>query len=324
MKKDNSRKDAEQRPEFWEDSIILAFRDLQWIHKNRANFDLAARFQQAIATRSCTSSLLKKVIKGLTEASNPPALLAKLDGNAESASGDVLTSSNQRFFLFEFKADKGSVRSEKVKSVFQHIRSLYENNKLKGHKFVTLSRRGHHVVYPVLDDDITPGNRKDGLLAIHRVKLQTRTYFDGVVLGDVPKSPLPVEWWEKEQIAENLLYAAVNSNSFGLNIFEMSAYLRLLIELHGEDSGHPIKIVLASNEGFFWPGGSLSRLHEMAQYFDLSQNLVNEANKNFTKDGVQVENVAELYEQLKDLLPESPNPGDNAPEFHIPGSKGPI
>lgn len=36
----------------------------------------------------------------------PPALLAKLDGNAESASGDVLTSVEKRFFLLELKASE--------------------------------------------------------------------------------------------------------------------------------------------------------------------------------------------------------------------------
>lgn len=85
----------------WEDSLIVALRDLQWIRKNRATLYEMRRHGKA-ATDAERAAIQAKV-KDLPV---PPALLAKLDGNAESASGDVLTSVEKRFFLLELKASE--------------------------------------------------------------------------------------------------------------------------------------------------------------------------------------------------------------------------
>lgn len=48
----------------------------------------------------------------------PPSLLAKLDGNAETVSGDVLTGYRGRFLLLEFKSSKSLCVTEKETSRF--------------------------------------------------------------------------------------------------------------------------------------------------------------------------------------------------------------
>ena len=81
----------------WEDTLILAFRDMQWIKK----------IQNPEYTRR-------------QELAEPPALMIKLDGNAETAAGDIIAGINQRYFLFEFKSALTGLKAEEKK----HVRLL--------------------------------------------------------------------------------------------------------------------------------------------------------------------------------------------------------
>lgn len=80
----------------WEDTVILAFRDLQW-----------HRWHEAF-------------LKG-TALQPSPADLHKLDYDAESAFGDVLTSQDDRFFVFEFKAVRDGHLDERGKGLFERL-----------------------------------------------------------------------------------------------------------------------------------------------------------------------------------------------------------
>lgn len=66
---------------------------------------------------------------------------------AESASGDVLSSSASRFFLLEFKASEAALSSENGKFVFNCLTSIASENR-DNKVFLELLRRGHHALYP--------------------------------------------------------------------------------------------------------------------------------------------------------------------------------
>ncbi|MBR8082608.1 hypothetical protein KDX23_07595 [Burkholderia vietnamiensis] len=86
----------------WEDTVIIAFRDLQW-HRWRAAVQKArGRKRTALLAAS-------------------PADLHKLDHDAESAFGDVLTSQGARYFLFEFKAVRDGHVDERGKGMFERL-----------------------------------------------------------------------------------------------------------------------------------------------------------------------------------------------------------
>ncbi|PQV53352.1 hypothetical protein [Paraburkholderia sp. BL21I4N1] len=86
----------------WEDTVIIAFRDLQW-HRWRVAVQKARGAKRT----------------ALLAAS--PADLHKLDHDAESAFGDVLTSQGARYFLFEFKAVRDGHVDERGKGMFERL-----------------------------------------------------------------------------------------------------------------------------------------------------------------------------------------------------------
>ncbi|WP_186083164.1 hypothetical protein [Burkholderia gladioli] len=87
----------------WEDTVIIAFRDLQWHHwrEEVANAESEDERAALLATS--------------------PADLHKLDHDAESAFGDVLTSQGARYFLFEFKAVRDRHVKEHGKGMFERL-----------------------------------------------------------------------------------------------------------------------------------------------------------------------------------------------------------
>ncbi|MBJ9659137.1 hypothetical protein [Burkholderia gladioli] len=87
----------------WEDTVIIAFRDLQW-HRWRESVTEAASDAERTALLATS-----------------PADLHKLDHDAESAFGDVLTSQGARYFLFEFKAVRGRHVREHGKGMFERL-----------------------------------------------------------------------------------------------------------------------------------------------------------------------------------------------------------
>ncbi|WP_152236274.1 hypothetical protein [Xanthomonas sp. LMG 12460] len=137
----------------WEDTVVTALRDAQWLR--------CARWKSPAAAF-------------------PPGFV-KLDGNAESAIGDVVYSSGERYFVFEVKARRLGIRDEWVGSDDKRPKLAYRSlarywNRLEelsswGEEddqeeddqkersallsFFKLSLAGHHFVYwdEWLDDD---------------------------------------------------------------------------------------------------------------------------------------------------------------------------
>ncbi|MBB5876136.1 hypothetical protein [Xanthomonas sp. 3498] len=68
----------------WEDTVVTALRDAQWL----------------------------RCARGRSPATAFPPGFVKLDGNAESAVGDVVYASGERYFVFEVKARRSGIRDE--------------------------------------------------------------------------------------------------------------------------------------------------------------------------------------------------------------------
>ncbi|WP_322024370.1 hypothetical protein [Burkholderia sp. BCC1977] len=239
----------------WEDSLIVALRDLQWIRKNKAVLDEMRRYGKAMTDADKVAIRAK-----VDDLPAPPALLAKLDGNAESASGDVLTSVEKRFFLLELKASEAALQSEKKKFVYACLTSVDPENE-EDRLLLELSRRGHHFLYPLVDSASNSG--PSGFLPVHRVILTTRTYYDAVAHGAAAAEPIA---------ASDLLW---NRRELGLRLHEMAAYLNALSTVHkGGTASHPIKVVVTSAgeddelDNFVWPCADLTQFVEFTAYFD--------------------------------------------------------
>ncbi|USJ00836.1 hypothetical protein MUG10_00800 [Xanthomonas prunicola] len=90
----------------WEDTVVTALRDIQWMHA------------------------LGKNLPSVT----PPGFV-KLDGNAESALGDVLYSANDKYFVIEVKSSVDDICTEwggdsaksKPKLVYQSLAERWHN-----------------------------------------------------------------------------------------------------------------------------------------------------------------------------------------------------
>lgn len=132
---------AKGRARLWEDSIVIALRDMQWM--NYLNTEEPKRL--------CNGD---PRLRGVV----PPGF-AKLDGNAESRIGDVtMLTEDERFFVFEFKSERLRVRDEwrkggafKPKKVYRRLSALVNdvnNERLgKSARDLELSLRGHYFVY---------------------------------------------------------------------------------------------------------------------------------------------------------------------------------
>lgn len=132
---------AKGRARLWEDSIVVALRDMQWM--NYLNTEKSKRLGDG-------DPRLRGVV--------PPGF-AKLDGNAESRIGDVtLLTEDERFFIFEVKSERVRIRDEwrkggafKPKKVYRRLSALVNdvNNEGLGKsaRNLELSLRGHYFVY---------------------------------------------------------------------------------------------------------------------------------------------------------------------------------
>lgn len=220
----------------WEDTLILAFRDMQWIKK----------IQNPEYTKR-------------QELAKPPALMIKLDGNAETAAGDILAGINQRFFLFEFKSAPTGFKSEEKKQVHQRLVNAGSEDNYD-EELLELSRRGHFLVYP--QPKGADNKSCESFALLHRLDLWCAPYCYLVELKQYPKSFR--ESGDPRQMLESIFY----DQSHGLDVDEISHYLQLLADQAEEEGGNdelPLKAVIASPNGLFWPAGSLSAFKEFVQ-----------------------------------------------------------
>lgn len=212
----NAKQKADSKGDPWEDALILAFRDMQWIRKIQSANNLAAL-------------------------AKPPALFAKLDGRAETASGDILTGHKGKFFLLEFKSSKAQLAREKnTKSVYAVLANpdLPEDCR-------RLSVQGHFVVYPEVEVGSTS---VQSMLPVHGVHLMCMPYL-------ALKTKEHVKSLNTDRL-DNVFYG----EWLGLSLVEMSNYLANLVSMaeDGDGEGTPIKAVIANSDGLFWPVGDLS------------------------------------------------------------------
>lgn len=213
----------------WEDTLILAFRDMQWIRQ-----------------------ILNSTNESIEDLAQPPSLMAKLDGNAESAAGDILAGYRQRYFLFEFKSSESLLSTEKGKSVHTLLGDLqYSEQEV----LIDLSERGHFLVYP----QIKPGRRQTSpsFLPVHWVNLICVPYYFMVSEG------LHARLEERSEKLEEVFYREEG----GLSLEEIAFYLRVLAGANEKSGGGdtPLKAVIASPSGMLWPIGDLSDFMSFAK-----------------------------------------------------------
>lgn len=216
----------------WEDTLILAFRDMQWIKK----------------IQSSTTDDKQELAK-------PPALMIKLDGKAETAAGDILAGINRRYFLFEFKSARSAFKAEEKKHVYQRLVDAHSSSPCE-EELLDLSLRGHFLVYPHPRDKDSKSLESFALL--HRLDLRCVPY----CVLTIPE-PTP-EIANLYLMLDDTFY----SDDSGLNVEEISLYLQLLADTAEKDGGNdelPLKAVIASPDGLFWPTGSLSAFRDFVQ-----------------------------------------------------------
>jgi hypothetical protein len=130
----------------WEDTVVLALRDIQWMDQFRER----------------------------PSAPPLPELFIKLDGNTEKTLGDLIFESGEKFYLFEVKPGRTKISSEwnktdregnrKQKTAYQVLSAAVEawnKDAATWKSLIETSLRCHHFVYwsnKVFDTDDTFGN----------------------------------------------------------------------------------------------------------------------------------------------------------------------
>ncbi|BDB19426.1 hypothetical protein cym2001_27910 [Pseudomonas sp. CYM-20-01] len=248
----------------WEDTLILAFRDIQWIlhcEKQQALISVAlAQFlldNQSLLcnpsdpTQQNTCNETKgKLYRAVEKMAVTPPLLAKLDGKAESAAGDVLTAHEDRFFLIEFKSDI-STRSSEYTKFLGILMWLIDPD--ANHVLIKRSKKGHFFVTQQPDAS-APSNPN-----LRKLTMEAYTYYDAITQPDLkPTAAIPV-------------HTLLAEKRHGLSLAHMADYLQLLCKAHVGDSAggaHPMKVAVASASGMFWPITDLSELSALAGLFN--------------------------------------------------------
>lgn len=242
----------------WEDTLIIALRDLQW----------------------------KKAIERSTLCENlPDGTLLKLDGNAESAVGDVITAAKGRFFVLELKADAATMGTEADKTLPFLLDRLARGTTQAAKDFVKLSKLAHHLAFT---EETSGASTNDAGILERPFKVSTATYLTVAAGLVASKDYRPV--FERNVVA--LLYdkhewpGESEKVRLGLPAIAMAAYLKFLVEAHTRESGrldHPLKAIVLSDQGFMWPCVNMASLSGLVAYLqkcvDNSQTLQKQAEK---------------------------------------------
>ncbi|RQR65585.1 hypothetical protein DIE18_03815 [Burkholderia sp. Bp9125] len=225
----------------WEDTLIIALRDLQW----------------------------KKAVERNTLRDHLPAeTLLKLDGNAESAIGDVVTEVKGRHFVLEMKADAGTMGTETEKTLPALLNRLANDGAQAAQDFVKLSKMAHHLAF----SEETDGTRTSATGILERpFRVSTATYL--TVAAGVVDSKDYRPAFERDVVA--LMYdkhewpGESDKVRLGLPAAAMAAYLKFLVEAHRREGGrleHPLKAIVLSDQGFMWPCVNMASLHGLVDY----------------------------------------------------------
>lgn len=219
----------------WEDALILAFRDMQWIDR---------------VLRSGLS---------LEEIAGSPGLMLKLDGNAETAAGDVIASHEERFFLFEFKSNLGHLAKERAKRVYARIRdarAAYNKGTMRNEDEQILRGAvlGHYLVFPRSKNGVSFSRAS---VPLHQVDLRCVSY------QMFTKLLTAADLHSRSRSMRKVFYGKKR----GLSLEEMSKYLSVLATVDGtDDSDFPLNAAVASTSGLFWPPGQITDLRNYIQH----------------------------------------------------------
>ncbi|WP_322046622.1 hypothetical protein [Paraburkholderia sp. J67] len=221
----------------WENSMLLALRDLQW-HK-------------------------------AMEMKHPaPQGLAVFEGNAESALGDAILSVEDRLFLFEFKSTAAEGGTEFEKALARVMKKVGESTDgtAKSH-FENDSRAGHHFAFSASE---RKQENEKWTLPVKVTTIKTTPYVTAVQSMENASYRLS----DSGPDIVSLLYSG--GAEYGLSLSQMAHYLEYLVENYqnavieietegksgggeGSESGGklvsvPFKGLFAlGNEKFIWP-----------------------------------------------------------------------
>ncbi|MGH2419143.1 hypothetical protein EJ576_28285 [Pseudomonas sp. C 49-2] len=300
----------------WEDTLILAFRDTQWIHHREKQqtliSDALGWFQLNNHLLLCNPSdktqqntcnkAKEKLDLAVKEMAATPPLLAKLDGKAESAAGDVLTAHEDRFFLIEFKSDMSTRSSEYTK--FLGI-LMWLIDPEANHVLINQSKKGHFFVTQ------RPDTCAPSAPNLRKLTMEAYTYYDAITQPNLKlTAAIPV-------------HTLLAEKRHGLPLAQMADYLQLLCNVHvGDAAGgaHPMKVAVASASGVFWPISDLSELTALAGLFNATARLSHPkhpafgiANAKRLKDIVDAFRKKTLEEQKTALRRDGRTPGGATP-----------
>lgn len=229
------RKAPRVNDRLWEDALILAFRDMQWIDR-----------------------VLRPGLS-LEDIARSPGLMLKLDGNAETAAGDIIASNEERFFLLEFKSNIDQLAKERNKKVYKRIidaRAAYDNGEMRGEDEQILNGAvlGHYLVFPRSKSGIKFSRDS---VPLHQIDLRCVSY------QRFTKLIKSVDINSRSRSMREVFYRRKR----GLSLEEMSKYLSALAAVDGTDDGNfPLNAAVASTSGLFWPRGQITELSNYIQH----------------------------------------------------------
>lgn len=291
-----------ERPHAWEDALILAFRDQQWQRELKCRIDKLSRDDKEGKRRD-----LGEIA---AELSRPPALLAKLDGLAETSAGDTLTAASEHFYLVEFKAERAGRKMEESKPLYRFFQALPVLASSLGladvNEFIALSERGHYLAYGKLRPKrakALPENDKTlELIQLHELQVMAEPYIKLVVAkGMTDEEAAAQDKASKRKAAElvSIMWPTQGTGT-GLTISEMAAYLWVLSHLVSQDGeadqGAVVRCAVLSDAGLFLPVWGLSELMLARKFFETAISKRPE-----TEDAAKAEVLRQRFKGLSDI-----------------------
>ncbi|MCC4590373.1 hypothetical protein LL974_04390 [Xanthomonas campestris pv. cannae] len=146
-----------RRADLWEDTIIIAMRDMQWSNLIRElDREKVTDTEHQGAQSGSTSCVSAEDAESIEISAVRPPGFVKFDGNAEEKLSDVALKAGERFFLMEVKSTLSKVRTEwrreggySPKFMMERLSELVECAKSDqdAMNMLELSFRGHFATY---------------------------------------------------------------------------------------------------------------------------------------------------------------------------------
>jgi hypothetical protein len=273
------------RIKLWEDTVVIAIRDLQW--------------RRSIRNNEAFGGLAPTI---------PPGFV-KLDGKTESRLGDLALKEDVRYFLIEVKAERAAIRDEwhtnsasGEKLVLQRLRTIVDeaNNaslapqqsaSTEHSKLIELSLRGHHFAFwegqalptdpsqirgaigvtPYLIGAAAERSLADGLAGLGLDRLPDAYVFRSTnplakTTKEGPAAGLQAFFSEKTELARLKGASAAEVFRLGLDKDEFKTYVDFLCADAGQ-YGEPVHAIILSTAGFF---RVISDTNHLADFLDVA------------------------------------------------------